>query len=34
MPQHISQTELFGSALVESTTGQRQNIFERVSSSA
>jgi hypothetical protein len=31
---HISHTALLGSALVESTTGQPQNIFDKVDSSA
>src|SRR4030067_693820 len=34
MPAHTGQTEVFGSARVESTTAQLQNIFERVPSSA
>jgi hypothetical protein len=34
IPVHISQTEVFGSAIVESTTAQPQNIFDCVSSSA
>jgi hypothetical protein len=34
IPEQIGHTAMFGSATVKSTTGQAQNIFDSVSSSA
>jgi hypothetical protein len=34
MPAHTGQTAVFGAAWIESTTGQPQNIFDAVCSSA
>jgi hypothetical protein len=34
IPVHIGQTAVFGCAVVESTTGQEQNIFDLVANSA